>query len=547
LASATDLLAEGDARERLRWLGQLRWWAMVGAMLGVVVAMAARWEFVSPPGLAAGVLAGVIVNGVLLWRTRADTIGKNELAVHATADLLLLTWLLAFAGGLKNPFTVFFSFHVVLGALLNGRAGALYATAMSAICLSGLFLLEHLGGLPSVPLERSIEGLWLVTVASLLVGLTYFALVVAQRLRAERQRARDEHAEADRNLALFLEALDRLKVGLELTGDDGELKLTNALADRLRRMPAQAQEREPVAEGSVRFAVEEPSGDRRIVDRVTLAPEGEGGAALGAVLWVDRTEELLVEQRHEMLERLATLGRALQGIAHELNTPLMTMQTLAKDLEAALRELPLDDDVRRDLSESVELLIEESRRCKGLTQSLLSTANPHRHAGAAAGHTALQVARRAVQLIGQSVDAGAVALDEHALDVALPADPDRVLQVLMNLAQNALLATELVAGDAPRVVITAQRRDDDFVLIVRDRGPGLPEEVRARLFEPFVTTRRRGEGTGLGLYVSQRIARGLGGNLVIDDSHGDGTEARLTLPAATPSTTSAGLVSLPPS
>lgn len=510
-------------------------------MLGTVIAIAARWEFVSPPGLAAGVLLGVLVNVVLVWRTRSAGIGPSELRVHATADQLLLAWLLAFAGGLRNPFTVFFSFHLVLGALLGGRSGALYAAAMSVLCLSGLYLLEHLEWLPSVPLDRSIEGLWLVSIASLLVGLTYFALVVAQRLREERHRAIEEHEEADRNLALFLEALDRLKVGLELIGADGGSRLTNQHADRLRKMPQREQEREPAAEGWVRFAVEEPSGDRRIVDRVTVAPDRDEGAQLGAVLWVDRTEELLVEQRHVMLERLATLGRALQGIAHELNTPLMTMQTLAKDLEAALRELPLDDAVRSDLGESVELIIEESRRCKGLTQSLLMTANPQQPRTVGAGSTALQIARRAVQLVGLKPDEGVVALDEHALDVPLQWDPDRLLQVLMNLTQNALLATEDIEGEAPRVVITARPRDDDLIIIVRDRGPGLPPEVRARLFEPFVTTRPTGQGTGLGLYVSQRIMRELGGTLEIDDSHDDGTEARLYLPGRGLSTAPARL------
>jgi signal transduction histidine kinase len=533
---ARDVERATHARERLRWLGQLRWWAMAGAMAGTAVAATAGWSFVSPPGLAAGVLAGVLVNGVLLWRTRGERdVGDNELSLHAAVDLLLLTWLLAFSGGLQNPFSVFFSFHVVLGALLTGRRGALTATALGAVCLAMLFAVEHAGALPTAPIGDPPELLWLIALVCLLGGLTYFALVLAQRLRAERGRAQDEHREAERNLRLFLDALDRLKVGLELYDGDGEQLLENAHAARLRRLPASEQTREPRADGKGwRFAVEEPSGDTRIIDRVQLEPEGEG--ELGALMYVDRTEELLVEQRHVMLERLATLGRALQGVAHELNTPLMTMQTLAKDLEAALRELPLDDVVRRDLEESIELIIEESRRCKGLTQGLLETANP-RAVDSPPGYTALSVAQRAVQLLGEGRDEGAVVLDEDALDVPLPRDPDRVLQVLMNLAQNALLATETVDGDAPRVRITAERGADQLVLVVRDRGPGLPEEVRARLFEPFVTTRPAGEGTGLGLYVSQRIARELGGALEIADDDPVGTCARLSLPERPVSTT----------
>lgn len=140
---------------------------------------------------------------------------------------------------------------------------------------------------------------------------------------------------------------------------------------------------------------------------------------LGAVLYVDRTEELLVEQRHVMLERLATLGRALQGIAHELNTPLMTLQTLAKDLVAALDALPLDGEARADLSESLELIVEEARRMGGLTQSLLSTAHD-RARPSVPGQSALSVARRAVQLVGARAERGDVWLDEASLDRPLP-------------------------------------------------------------------------------------------------------------------------------
>jgi len=95
--------------------------------------------------------------------------------------------------------------------------------------------------------------------------------------------------------------------------------------------------------------------------------------------------------------------------------------------------------------------------------------------------------------------------------------------------QNALRATVELRGDGkgPRVVVRA----DKGRITIRDRGPGLPDEVRARLFEPFVTTRPVGEGTGLGLYTSQRIAHELGGSLDLDSTDG-GTIATLTLPPA---------------
>lgn len=534
----TDVVTDAPwdhARERLRWLGLLRAWAMVGAMGGTVVALALGWDFVSPPGLTAGVVAGVCINALLLWRARHVTVlGEGELTLHAACDLLLLSWLLAFSGGLKNPLSVFYSFHVVLGALLSGRRGALSATAVSSLCIAALYSLERLGWLPTPPVDRAPELLWVTALTLLLSGLTYFALVLAQRLREERQRAVEKQEEAVGNLRLLLGSLDALKVGLELFDDKGERVMRNRYAETVQALPVVGDEkharevRSPTGEGVLRFAVRERD-EKRIVDRLALAPDGALG--LGAYLYVDRTEELLVEQRHVMLERLATLGRALQGVAHELNTPLTTMQTLAKDLEAALAELPLDDAQRKDLEESVQLIIEESRRCKGLTQGLLSTAQTRSWPEESAGLRLLAVAKRAVQLVGSSVDKGEVALDEASLDVPSPRDPDRVLQVLMNLVQNALRATEDTrTGGGPRVRVSAEREPWYLAIVVDDEGPGLPDEVRARLFEPFVTTRPHGEGTGLGLYVSQTIARELGGALELGDRPGGGTRARLVLP-----------------
>jgi two-component system C4-dicarboxylate transport sensor histidine kinase DctB len=71
-------------------------------------------------------------------------------------------------------------------------------------------------------------------------------------------------------------------------------------------------------------------------------------------------------------------------------------------------------------------------------------------------------------------------------------------------------------------------------VILTDRGPGLPQEVREHLFEPFVTTRPMGEGTGLGLYTSHMIAHELGGALSLEDNAPRGTRATLTLPVRPP-------------
>jgi len=107
--------------------------------------------------------------------------------------------------------------------------------------------------------------------------------------------------------------------------------------------------------------------------------------------------------------------------------------------------------------------------------------------------------------------------------VPVRADASRVEQILFNLVFNAVQAGahEIrlipVAGAVPG-------------LIVADDGPGLPEMVRARLFEPFVTTKPAGQGTGLGLAISQRLSREMGAELALIES-AQGTCFRLAFPA----------------
>ena len=140
-------------RRRLRWLAQLRWWAITGAMVGLLISVALGWTFVSTPAVVAGLGVLVFVNGLLLWRTRGDLeVGRNDLLLHATADLLMVTWLLAWSGGLQNPLSVAYAFHVVIGALLNGRRGAIFATAASLVGIAVLWWLEAIDRLPMPPL-----------------------------------------------------------------------------------------------------------------------------------------------------------------------------------------------------------------------------------------------------------------------------------------------------------------------------------------------------------------------------------------------------------
>jgi signal transduction histidine kinase len=279
-----------------------------------------------------------------------------------------------------------------------------------------------------------------------------------------------------------------------------------------------------------RFGV--PGGEsERIIDMVSLG--ADAFFSHRAFLYVDKTEALLVENRQVMLERLATLGRALQGVAHELNTPLMTMQTLAKDLVKALSDEPaVPGHLREDLDESLQLMVEEARRCRALTQGLLSTAHDDAQVKND-GRNLSEIVSRAIRLLGVSPTQGEgrILVDSDGLAQLIPTEGDRVLQILLNLIQNAMQATDEAGRQQPTPVqISCRQKGPQAIVEIRDHGPGLPRRVRDRLFEPFVTTKEN--GTGLGLYTSYMLAKELGGDLSIADHAQGGTLASLVLPLA---------------
>lgn len=100
--------------------------------------------------------------------------------------------------------------------------------------------------------------------------------------------------------------------------------------------------------------------------------------------------------------------------------------------------------------------------------------------------------------------------------------------MLLNLIGNAIDA--LKECDTRGITVHAEETADSVSIEVKDTGPGVPDELRQRVFEPFMTTKPQGEGTGLGLSIAHRVATAHGGSLTLHDDPDGGAAFRLTLP-----------------
>jgi len=233
-----------------------------------------------------------------------------------------------------------------------------------------------------------------------------------------------------------------------------------------------------------------------------------------------QAERARLELELERGERLRSLGALVSTVAHDLNNPLTAVLGFASEIERS--------QAGKDDGNSARIVREQAERCRGIVQRLSAMVGDHpapRHP-TDAGELVQRVARG---LEPRFAEAG-VRLEVRAA-AGLPrveADPYGLEEVLDNLLDNALLAAP--RGSAVRV--EADPGEDAVLIRVRDEGPGVAPELRARLFEPFFTTRGRAGGTGLGLSVARGIVRAHGGSLVLEDRPGQrGASFLIRLPA----------------
>lgn len=250
------------------------------------------------------------------------------------------------------------------------------------------------------------------------------------------------------------------------------------------------------------------------------------------MLLEDLTDLQTLEAELAHSERLASIGRLAAGVAHEVGNPVTGIACLAQNLRAEDRS-PLVGD-------TVEQILEQTRRISSIVQSLMTFSRsdaPQANNERVNLHDTVVEAIRLVRLSrsGRAVEC----LNACPADLELQGDRQRFLQLFINLLTNACDASR--PGD--KVEVSATREDGRVHIEVRDRGEGIPEDLRNRVFEPFFTTKRPGEGTGLGLPMVYKIIEDYGGSIELDSKSGAGTRVIVRLPSSAVSVQTQSMVS----
>jgi signal transduction histidine kinase len=254
-------------------------------------------------------------------------------------------------------------------------------------------------------------------------------------------------------------------------------------------------------------------------------------------------------------EKLASLGQLTAGIAHEIKNPLNFVNNFAAlsaeltdELNEVLAPASLSDDVRSEVDEltgmlkdNLQKVVQHGKRADSIVKNMLL------HSREGGGEYGLSDVNALIEESLNLAYHGARA-EKPQFDVTLKREldpaagfanlfPQEISRVLLNLISNGFYAVakrqaESGAGTfEPIVTATTRDRGDIIEIRIRDNGTGIPDDVKAKMFNPFFTTKPAGEGTGLGLSMSHDIVvKQHGGTIDVATESGQFTEFTILLP-----------------
>ena len=219
-------------------------------------------------------------------------------------------------------------------------------------------------------------------------------------------------------------------------------------------------------------------------------------------------------------EKMAELGKISAGVVHELNAPLSV-------IISASQMIMRENGVPEAVLEMIARISSEAQRLSQLTRGLLNFSSHD----ATIGEVDLNLTIDFILnfLTYEAARRGVVVLRQ--LDFSLPTlllDSNLLKQILLNIIMNALQAMEENGGKL--LVETAAMDVETVRFTISDNGPGIPPESIDRIFDRYYTTKKPGEGTGLGLFVTKNLVESMGGGITLLNRVGGGTTFSVSLP-----------------
>jgi two-component system, NtrC family, sensor histidine kinase PilS len=533
-----------DQRTLLSWLFVGRLVLAVGVLLGAGLVWTERPREAFLVSVA--VVIALMFTAYGAWATvlRRRKPGNTLLFIQALVDLGVVTTIVHFAGQPQSAFPALYVLLVAAYALLLPPTwGALTAVLASAVFLTDVFLTY------SGPPDRAF---W----AQIVVFNVVFAIVAVLGHRL-REAGMEQETLAIELRRVRLEADDilrNIRSGVITVDGMGRLAFINPTATRLLELDAQTLLGHPVLDqlkirsselwaavvAGIRNGRKISRGEGMVVHQggkifpiglstTTFRQETQEAPSVTAIFTdiSDLKEVQELQQRAERLEAVAALSASL---AHEIRNPLASIRS---SVEQLARSKHADEDERF----LAGLIVRESDRLSRLLSEFLDFARVRATQFVPLDLHAVVVA--VVRLIKAHPDCRPdAAITVEGGRTILEGDEDLLHRVVANLVLNAVQAARgpirisvSVASVQGTDIPHGTNIENAVRLQVRDTGPGIPEEIRDRLFDPFVSGRTG--GSGLGLAIVQRAVEAHRGLVLVDSAPGTGTAFTIFLPINT--------------
>lgn len=456
-------------------------------------------------------------------------------------DLLFATILIVLTGGVESPFSFLYILVILVASSFFSLREILIVAAVAAILFGCALDLQYYGywpdflvshDRPSVEARQVMFTVFLNLTAFLLSAV--LAAAYANRLRKSQQVLEQQLIDFEELERLNLAISAVTSSGLMLVNACGRIRSFNRAAEVItgyslqqvydRELKSFFPQLENAVSGEFRavqrdeISITDSCGSEKILSYATSLVESIADKPGGVlVTFQDLTDFKALEARLKRADRLAAVGRFASGLAHEIRNPLASVSA---SVQLLMETSSLQEEDRHLMC----IVVREADRLEKLLGSFLSIARPP-------------------QPVRSSVEIGALVAEvlevvcrdprfaQLSIDRFFPApgnwhaDPAQLRQVIWNLLLNA--AEAMPNGGQIRIGYD----DRKHILFLEDDGPGIPVEIRDKIFDPFFSTKER--GSGLGLSIIYTIVEAHEGEIRVCDCPSGGARFELVWPAIT--------------
>ncbi len=489
-------------------------------------------------------VTATVVTLTSYWHThfRRRLPGPTFLYLQALFDVALITAVVHMTGGAESDLASLYVLLIAVTAVLMPPANAGLVTLFAGLVYVADVFWGH---------DATVgPGVWVQLAVFVLVALV--TAYVASRVNvmgAEREalaaEVRQVQLEAD-------DVLRNIRTGVLTVDADGRLLYANPASEEILGFKARewlgrsvmpefarlapefwaamtSTARRGVRLMRVEATVHRPDRTFPIGVTTTTLDGPTGSRPRVSAIFQDISDSKRLEQLHLRAERLEAVAELSSSLAHEIKNPLASIRSSVEQLSRSSRSNP-------DEKFLANLIVRESDRLSRLLSEFLDFSRVR--VTECRPVDLHQVAGAAIRLVKQHPDCGAtVKISLEGTPTPMEGDEDLLHRVVSNLVLNAVQA----AGPRAHVLVRTGRAslnevpggagiDNPVALRVTDNGPGIPEELQHRLFEPFATGRVG--GTGLGLAIVQRAVEAHRGLVLVESDAGKGTTFTIYFPAA---------------